>query len=191
MPEDNQAFVVNTDGSADLTIEGKKVRFVKESDLGAVKSALKDRETELSTTQANLATANSKYDTEHQVVLQERVAKEQLEKDAKEGTTLKTKVVELETEVADLKKVGGEINTKLTEQLRTTLKTTYKIEEAKLEGKALTELENIHNALQLTGVAPAAANYDGKGGGDGAGSDLAGKTPLQLAALGYELSEKK
>lgn len=191
MGDENQAYTTNQDGSISISVGGKTVKYVLESDLGAVKVQLKDSQSEVTKLQTDMAGATTKFDTEHQLVLQERAAKEQFEKDAKEGITLKTKVVELETTVADLTKVGGETTTKLTEQLRTTLQTTYKVDPTKLEGKALTELESIHNALQLTGAAPAAANYDGKGGGDGAGGDLAGKTPLQLAAMGYEQSDKK
>lgn len=183
---DNQAFTVNGDGSVDLTIEGQKVRFIKESDLGAVKSALKDKEGEVSTLQANLATATTKFDTEHQNVLKERAAKELLEKSGKDGEALQVKVTGLETQVADLTKVSGETATKLTDRLRGYLETAYKVDKTKLEGKTLAEMESIESALQLTGIMPTPANYDGKGGvGDGGGGELVGKTPLALATLGY------
>ncbi len=185
MTQETQA-TLNQDGSLSIKDpDNKTVKYVKEADLGAVKVQLKDSQASVTKLQTDLADATTKFDTEHQVVLQERVAKEQLEKDAKEGTGLREKVTGLETELTDLKKASGDATTKLTEQLKASLKATYKIEDEKLADKALVELESIQSALQLTGAVPASANYDGKGGGEGAG-DLAGKSPLALAALGYE-----
>ena len=57
---------MNTDGS--LTIkgdDGKNMKYVKESDMGAVKAQLKDKGDEVSTLQTKLADANTKFDTEH------------------------------------------------------------------------------------------------------------------------------
>jgi len=184
--ENTQAYTVNGDGSISVKMEGKTIKYVLESDLGAVKVQLKDKESEVSKLQVELAGTNTKYDTAHQEVLQERAAKELLEKDAKEGLALKTKVTELETKMADITKVSGETATKLTEQLKSILKTSYKIDDAKLVDKALPELEQIHNALQLTGVMPAPANYDGAGGGSGGAGSLEGKSPLALATMGFD-----
>ncbi len=192
MGDENQTYTANTDGTISIkNTEGKTLKYVLESDLGAVKVQLKDKEGEVSTLQSNLATSNTKYDTEHQAVLQERAAKEQFEKEAKEGTGLKDKVTGLETQVADLTKASGETATKLTDQLRTTLQTTYKVDPTKLADKTLVDLEQIQNALQLTGVVPAPANYDGKGGEGGTGGDLAGKSPLALAVMDHENSAKE
>jgi len=188
--ENNQAYTTNQDGSISIKMDGKTLKYVLESDLGAVKGALKDKESEISKLQAELAGTVSKYDTAHQDVLKERAAKELLEKDAKEGAGYKEKLTELETKLADLSKVSGETQTKLTERLREHLKTTYKIDEAKLVDKALSDLENIESTLQLTGAVPAQANYDGKGGNGGGASSLEGKSPLALATMGYEQRNK-
>ena len=191
MTEPNLTYTVNVDGSISIVGEdGKKMKFVKESDLGAVKSALKDKESEVTKLQTDLAGATTKYDTAHQDVLKERAAKELLEKDAQEAGTFKTKVAELETQLAGLKTSSGETATKLTERLRTQLMAQYKITEDKLKDKALADLETMESTLQLTGVATVPANYDGKSGGGGNGADdLKGKSPLALATMGY--SEKK
>ncbi len=192
MTEENQTFTVNKDGSISAKVDGKTVKYVLESDLGAVKSALKDKESEVSKLQVELAGTTSKYDTAHQDVLKERAAKELLEKDAKEGATLRTQVAELQTQMAGLTKTSGETATKLTERLRGYLTTSYKIDKAKLEGKTLAEMENIESTLHLTGAMPATqANYDGKGGNGGSSGDLKGKGPLALAMMGYESSNKK
>jgi len=188
--EIEQAFELNKDGSVDLTVEGKKVRFVKESDLGSVKSALRDKEADVSKLQAELAGTISKFDTAHQDVLKERAAKELLEKDAKEAMTYKEKSTTLEAQVAELTKSSGETQAKLTERLRSHLTTAYKIDKAKLADKALADLENIESSLKLTGVIPTPANYDGKGGNGSGASNLQGKSPLALAVMGYEQSKK-
>ena len=186
MTTDNLTYTVNTDGSITVKDDGKNIKYVKESDLGAVKVQLKDKEGEVTKLQTDLAGATTKSDTAHQDVLKERAAKELLEQGAKDGETFKAKVTELETEVAGLKKTGGETDTKLTDRLKAHLQTTYKIDEEKLKDKALTDLENIESTLKLTGVIPAAANYDGKGGSSTGTGDLTGKTPMALATMGYE-----
>jgi len=192
MTEGTQTYTINQDGSVSIKGEdGKITKYVKESDLGAVKVQLKDKEGEVSTLQASLATANTKYDTEHQTVLQVRAASEQFEKDAKESTGLKEKVTGLETALADLKRVSGESTTRFTERLRSHLETSYKIPKEKLADKDLTGLESIESTLQLTGVAAVPANYDGKSGVSGSIEDLKGKSPLALATMGYEASNKK
>lgn len=189
---DIQAEDVAQDGSITVKLDGKPIKFVKESDLGAIKVQLKDKEGEVSTLQANLATANTKYDESHQEVLKERAAKEQFEKDAKESATHKTRVGELETEVAGLKTSSGEVETKLTERLRLVLTEGYKIDAEKIKDMALGDLEQTEKTLALAGKIPALANYDGKGGaGGGAPSDLGGKDPLALFNEGYKESGVK
>ncbi len=191
MSDENRTYTVNTDGS--LTIkgeDGKSVKYVKESDLGAVKSQLKDKEGEVTKLQTDLAGVTTKYDTSHQDVLKERAAKEQLETDVKTAGVDKTKLEELTTELAGLKTSSGETATKLTERLRTFLETSYKVPKDKLEGKTLVEMETIESTLQLTGVATVPANYDGNRGAGGESVDaLKGKSPLALATMGY--TEKK
>ncbi|KKN75148.1 hypothetical protein LCGC14_0383070 [marine sediment metagenome] len=179
------------DGSIGIKVDGKTVKYVKESDLGAIKSASEGKDREVSDLQAKLATANSKYDTERQSVLQERAAKEVAEKEGKESATHKTRVGELETELAGLKTSSGEALIKLTDRVRTGLVDGYKIDAEKVKDMALGELESTEANLILVGAKPAPANYDGKGGGAGSSSsDLEGKTPLALATIGYETTKK-
>ena len=183
-----QADSLNQDGSVTIKVDGKDVKFVKEADLGAVKVQLKDKETEITGLQTKLTDANTKFDTEHQSLLQERTAKEQFEKTAGESETHKTKAEELTTEVANLKKVGGENETNLAERIRTTLVAGYKVDAEKIKEMPLAELVTTENTLRLTGPGtPIPANYDGKGtGGSPGANDLTGKSPLQLAQMGYD-----
>jgi len=188
-----QATDLNQDGSVSITIDGKPVKFVKESDLGAVKGALTGKESEITKLQTDLATANSKIDGSHQDLLKERAAKEQFEISAGESATLKTKVGELETEMAGVKTSSGELETKFTERLRSILTDSYHIDAEKIKEFALADLERTEQTLILTGAKPAPADYDGKGGGSGnnGAGDLEGKSPLALATMGYEANAKK
>ncbi|KKM62423.1 hypothetical protein LCGC14_1521890 [marine sediment metagenome] len=186
-----QASDITQDGSIKLTVDGKTITFVKESDLGAVKAQLKDRDGEVSTLQTSLASANVKVDESHQDVLKERASKKTFEEEAGKSATLSTEVEGLKTKVADLEKVGGERDTKLTERLRGILTTGYKIDGEKIKDMALDALEQTERTLILTGVTPTPAKYDGGGGGGGGADDLKDKSPLALAAMGYENSNKK
>jgi len=185
-----QAENFNQDGSISIKVGTDTVKYVKESDLGAVKVQLKDKETEVSTLQTNLADATTKYDKEHQSLLQVRTASEQFEKDAKEGATHKTRVGELETEVTGLKTGGEASATKLTDFLRSFLTLNYKIDAEKIKGMTLADLETTEKTLRLTGAVPTPANYDGKGGGVSSPDELKGKSPLALATMGYEQTKK-
>lgn len=187
-----QASDITQDGTISLKLDGKDIKFVKESDLGAVKAQLKDKDGEVTKLQTDLATANTKASDSHQEVLKERASKETFEKDAGESATLKTKVEELTTEVTGLKTSSGEKDTKLTERLRAILTDGYKIDKEKIKDMALDDLEKTEATLVLTGVKPTPANYDGKGGGEGSPTDdLKGKSPLALAVLGYSEKPKK
>lgn len=178
---------LHQDGSVTIKVDGKDVKFTKESDLGAVKSALKDSEGEVTKLQANLATANTKYDDSHQDVLKERAAKEVAESTGKESAAWKEKAEELTTKMADLEKVGGETVTKLTDRVRAGLVDGYKINADKVKDMALEDLEKTEANLILVGARPAPANYDGKGGGGGdTTSALEGKSPIALASMGYD-----
>lgn len=180
----------NQDGSITIKMDGKDTKYVLESDLGAVKSGLKDKEGEVSKLQTSLANANTKADESHQDVLKERAAKEVAEKSASGSATLQTKVGELETELAGIKTSGESLTTKLTDRLRKNLADGYKIPADKIKDMALEDLEKTEATLILTGVTPAAANYDGKGAGGAGGGGLEGKSPLALATMGYEQSGK-
>jgi len=190
MSIENQGFEVNQDGSVTVTLDGKKVKFVKESDLGAVKAALKEKETEITNFQTNLANANTKYDGEHQELLKERASKGELEESARESATLKQQVEDLTKQMAGLKVTSGGLEAKYTERIRQQLVEGYKIEAEKIKDKGLADLENMEQTLALTGYKPAPANYDGRGGVSSAPNTLLGKGPLELAMIGYEDAKK-
>ena len=186
-----QAGNLNQDGSVTIKLDGKDIKFVKESDLGAVKAQLKDRDGELTGFQSKLTELTAKYDEEHQSVLKERTAREQFEKQAQEGAIHVKKVEELTTKLAGLEKSSGDLSTRYAERLRNQLSSAYKIDAGKIKDQPLDELERIEKTLQLTGVHALPANYDGKGAGGGSGTGFEGKSPMQLATMAYADSDKK
>lgn len=187
MSIDAQADNFNQDGSITLKVDGKDTKYVKESDLGAVKGAAETAkgtyEGQISVLQTNLATANTAKDESHQNLLKERTAKEQFENEAKESATHKTRVGELETEVTGLKESSGQLRTKLTDRIRGILTEGYKVDAEKIKDMALEDLEKTEGTLLLTGAKPAPANYDGKDGG--------GTPPAMLGVLEQSSNEIK
>jgi hypothetical protein len=184
------ATEISSDGSIVTRIDGKEVKFVRESDLGAVRAAREKIESELTKLRADLATANTTIDEKHQLVLKEQAAREKAEAAVTENTTLKATVGELTSKMADLTKVSGETSTKLTEKIRASLIKNYKIDAEKIKDMPLPELEKVEANLSLVGPGKVAANYDGKGSSNGTPSGLEGKSPLALAQMGYEQSSK-
>ena len=183
---DNQGFETNKDGSITIELDGKKVKFVKESDLGAVKAGLKEKEDEITKLQTGLAGANAKYDGEHQELLKVRASHGELEKSAGESATLKQQVEDLTKQMAGLKETSGTLETKYAERLRAQLIHGYKIDQEKIKDKGLADLENMEQTLNLTGYKPLPANYDGKSGVTGPVSSLQGKHGLALFEMGYK-----
>ena len=183
---DNQGFEPNRDGSITIELDGKKVKFVKESDLGAVKAALQEKEGEITKLQTGLADANTRYDGEHQELLKVRASHGELEKSAGESATYKKQVEDLTKEMAGIKDTSGKLETRYAERLRANLIQGYKVDQEKIKDKGLADLENMEQTLSLTGYKPLPANYDGKGGVTGPVSSLQGKHGLALFEMGYK-----
>ena len=174
------------DGSITIEVDGKKSKFVLESDLGAVKNGLKEKEGEITKLQVSLADANTKYDGEHQELLKARASNEELKKSTGEGATYKTQVEDLTKQMAGLKESSGKLETRFAERLRKQLAEGFKVDVEKIKDKGLADLETIEQTLALAGYKPLPANYDGKGGGSSPPASLVGKSPLELFKSGYE-----
>ena len=161
------------DGSIAITLpDGKVVNFVKESDLGAVKSASEGKDGEITHLKAEILSLTAKVGETHQNLLQERTAKEQLEAKVSKQATLEKEVGELRTKTADLEKVSGKVSIDLADRVRKNLVTTYKVKEDILKDKALGELQQMEQTLTLVGIVPGSgqANFDRSFGLGGTGS---------------------
>lgn len=200
MPGDTQpTFKVNQDGSIDLPIEGKDVRYVKESDLLAIKGSSeaksKEWETEKASFNTQLAEANRLRDETHQTLLQEQAAKEVLVKQYADYDTHKKRVGELEAEVGSHKGSVGKLETELTERLHQTLIQVYGASEEAVKGQTLDQLRNLETAAKIIGPRVKPAKYDGGPGGPGGGVpesslDRAKRVLEEHEAKGHKVAAK-
>lgn len=171
-------FTFNQDGSVDLDVEGNKVRYVKESDLLAVKGGSeakeKDWETEKASFNTQLAEANRLRDESNQSLLQERAAKEQLVTQYADYDTHKRRVGELETEVGTLKEGVSKSDDELAGRIRHDLIMQHGASEDGVKEKTLPQLRNLEEAARLFGNGKGKqgipARYDGGTGGPAGGS---------------------
>ncbi len=180
-------FTFNHDGSVDLPVEGVTTRFVKESDLLAVKGGFgtkeKDWETEKASFNTQLAEANRLRDESNALLLQERAAKEQLTTKYGDYDTQKTRVGELETETGTLKESIGKFEEELVGRIRHTLIMQNGASEEAVKEKTLPQLRNLEEAARVfgngKGKQEVPARYDGGQGGPAGGS--APETPTERA----------
>ncbi len=188
-------FTPNTDGSVDLPINGANVRFVKESDLLAVKGGsetkAKEWEVEKSKFSTDLAEANRLREESHTEFLQERAAKEQLVTGYSDYDTFKTKVGELETELGSTKESFGKLQIELAERLRHNLITGHGATEEAIKEKSLDQLRSIEEAAKLLGAGSNVAKPANFGGDRIPGDVTTPETSMDRAKRIIEEHEKK
>jgi len=172
-------FTFNHDGSVDLPIEGVMTRFVKESDLLAVKGGSeqkeKDWENEKASFNTQLAEANRLRDESNALLLQERAAKEQLATKYADYDTHKVRVGELEAENGTLKESISKYDEELAGRIRHNLIMYNGASEEAVKDKTLPQLRNLEEAARVfgngnKGKEGVPARYDGGQGGPAGGS---------------------
>lgn len=182
----------NNDGSVDLPVEGKPIRFVKESDLLAIKSGKEQAEKGWGEKEAQfntqLAEANRLREESHQQLLQAQAASEKLVEQYKDYDTHKTRVGELEKELGSHKERLTGYEKELVGRIHQSLVGVGATED-NLKDKTLDQLRSLEEAAKVFGkefkVVP--ARYDGgKAGGGGAL-----ETPLERAHRILEEHEAK
>lgn len=169
-PQEQVKF--NQDGSIDLPIDGKPIRFVKEADLLAVKGGVQSKETVWETEKAQyntqLAEANRLREETHQTLLRTQAERDNLKEQYKDYDTHKMRVGELETELGSHKERLTKAETALVERMRQALTGAGALEES-LKDKTLDQLRSLEEAAKVFGKELKAkpANYDGgkQGGG--------------------------
>ena len=192
MPAETGTFTFNKDGSIDIPVEGKPTRFVKESDLLAVKGGMESRvkewEGKEATFNTSLAEANRLRDEAHQNLLKVQAEREQLVSNAQESATLKSKVGELEKTIATLREGGSKLELELAGRMRHALATLHGATEEALKDKNLEQLRNLEDAAKiLVGGRVRQANYDG----GKVGAVVAPETPLDRTRRIIEEHEAK
>lgn len=194
-----QTYSFEPDGSIKIQVDGKSVKYVKESDLltvkGASEQARKEYEDQLSKHQADLATANSKYDELRQASLQKDAALEQLQTKANEHATLTTKVGELESQLTAADEKRRTLEDELLGVKRDTFVKAYKVDPDKVKDMSLDQLREAEKSFGMVGFnanPKQPANYDGGAGGGGGTAPV---TPIEQAkseiALAREMQAKK
>lgn len=170
MGDNKGAFNFNEDGSIDIPIDEKPVRFVKESDLLAVKSSAtqKAQEWEKEKTQfsTQVTEATKLREESHQSLLKLQAETEQ--KLAKYGDydALKTRVGELDKTIGSHKESVGKLEKELTDRIKLAL-IGYGATEDVIKDKSLDQLRNLEDAAKIFGnKGKQSARYD-NGGGNG------------------------
>ena len=161
----------NPDGTIEFAVNGNKpIRYAKESDLLAVKGVSQDKETEWGKKEAkyqtDLAEANRIREETYSQLIQAQAKAEQLTEQYKEFDTFKTKVGELETENGSLKESVTKYETEVTDRIRGNL-INRGAKEEDLKEKTIDQLRSIEEAASLFGGSTFKRSYDeGPGGGN-------------------------
>jgi hypothetical protein len=180
----------NKEGYAEVLVEGKVVRVVRESDLIAVKGGAETRSKEWEGKEATylsqIAEANRLRDEKHQALLQAQAASEQLTQKYSDYDATKTKVGELEKTVGSHKESLTKYEKELGERIKATLINVHKAKEDALKDKTLDQLRNLEDAAKIFG-------NDGKGGlpakydgGSGVSAGVGAQSARKLIHSGWD-----
>ena len=171
--------------------DGAELRYVKESDLLAVKGSRDTIEKTAKEAEAALVTASTetagKVEAERQKVLLAEAKVSTLEEQIKAGGASATELAQAKQDLVTAKSSGEELGNKFLELRRSVVVATYNIPVATVASKSLAELDVFEEALKAVIGSKGVGNYAIGGGGGGA-SDLVGKSPMELAQIAY--SEK-
>lgn len=168
--------------------EGNAVRYVKESDLLAVKGSREGLERAARDAEAahatNLKEANDKVEAEHQNTLKAEARVSSLEEQIASGSADVGELARLKQELEAAKEAEKGSATKLLELKRTHIVGAYGVPVATVENKSLPELETFEEALKAVMGQKGIGNY--AAGGTGGGTNpLEGKHPMELAQMAY------
>ena len=187
---DAKDFAVNQDGSFTVSLDGKPVKLVKESDLLAVKGGAESKEAGYLT---QLANANGEKGTAHAKWLEAQAAKEAVEAKLKELEPFKLQYEEAGKKLTAAEAGSKQLRDRLLGIMKTTLMSQYGVKEDLLKDKALEDLEKLSEAAKILvtgskGNGKTPANFDAAGGNGGAGG--AGNTltnPRERIKSGFDV----
>jgi hypothetical protein len=168
--------------------DGIDIRYVKESDLLAVKGSRESLEQSAKAADAArekaIAEGNSKFDAERQKALQAEARISSLEEQIKNGAGTSAEVARLSAELEAAKKSSEVLSTKHLELRRNFITATYGVPKETVLTKDLAALDTFEEALKAVMGDKKLGNFAVGGGGGGA-SSLQGKKPLDLAVEAY------
>jgi len=173
--------------------DGAAVRWVKESDLLAVKGGKESFEKEAKSAKEAHATAvaeaTTKLEAERQKALgaEARAASLEEKLHAHEGSAAELARVKADLEAA--KKSSETQGSRYLDLRKAVLVSTYGIPKATVEKKTLAELDVYEDVLKSVIGDKAAGNF-AVGGGTGGANPLANRKPMDLAVDAYSRSNK-
>jgi len=190
--EDNQTFTVEQDGAISLKGEdGSAVRYVKESDLLAVKGSRESLEQQLKEAESKSSTAMKEAEGKAESARQETLRAEArisgLEDQIKSGGGTAEELARARQELEAAKQSGEALGNKHLELRRDVIMSKYGVPKETVASKSLEQLDVFEEALRAVIGQSGVGNYAAGGGGGGANA-LQGKSPMELAQLAY--SEK-
>uniref|UniRef100_A0A6M3JXI2 Uncharacterized protein n=1 Tax=viral metagenome TaxID=1070528 RepID=A0A6M3JXI2_9ZZZZ len=179
-------YTVEKDGAISVKEEGstEAVRYVKESDLLAVKGGKETAESKAQEAEAARGTAESALAVEHQKVLQAEAKVSTLESQVAQGTSTAAELATAKAELVTAKSSSETLATQHLELRRNVIVATYNVPKETVESKNLEQLATFEEALKAVIGSKNAGNFAVGGGGGGA-TVLAGKSPMELAQIAY------
>ena len=171
-------YTAGKDGAISIKdTEGKDIRYVKEADLLAVKGsseASERRATDLArqveesqaSNKAEIATANTQYETAHNQVLQAEAKISSLEEQVARGTGSAEELATVKQALETAKTSGEGLTAKALEYRRMIIVSTYGIPADTVKEKTMEQLDNYEEALKSIIATKGLGNY-AIGGGSG------------------------
>jgi len=189
------SIVGEKDGALEVKgADGVVLRYVKESDLLAVKGGRDTFKTEAETAKsahaAAVAEATGKIEAEHQKALAAEARASSLEDKIKESGGSAAELAQAKSALEAAKKSSEELGNKHLELRRQVIVATYGVPKKTVESKDLTQLDVYEEALKAVMGDKAIGNFAVGGGGGGANA-LQGKAPMDLARDAYSSSNRK
>ena len=193
MADNNKTFTVEKDGTLIITDEnGANVRYVKESDLLAVKGSKESTEKAVkeavAARETAVAEANSRFEAEHQKVLRAEARVSGLEEQVTKGGGSAAELIRAQAELVTAKKSSEELGNKHLELRRNVIIQTYGVPKETVGSKDLAALEVFEEALKAVIGNKKVGNFAVGGGGGGANA-LQGRSPMELAVEAYSRSK--
>ncbi len=181
---------IGEDGALIVKDGEAEVRYVKEADLLTLKGSKESVEQQLKDLQAS-GGGDSKeaLETAKQATLQAEAKVTSLEEQLAKGTASAAETEKLKADLQTAKTSGEGLGTKLLELQRTLIVNTYGVPRATVDSKDTIEKLEVYAEALASVTGKPLGNY--AAGGAGGGGNLQGKSPMELAALAYESSDKK
>jgi len=192
MVEDNMTFTKEADGAIAIKEGEASIRYVKESDLLAVKGSKEAAESAakeaIAARGTAVADATAKVDAGLQRALQAEAKVSSLEETIKQGTGSAAELAQAKADLAAAKTSSEALTTEHLKLRRDIVIQKYGVPKETVESKDLAALTVFEEALKAVIGDKALGNFAvGVGGG---GATLVGKKPDELARMAYSASNQ-